>query len=316
MEIRNSVITQFKRFFVQDQWHIGLMHCESAKCIRTWGTPRGVSWLPQARGRYRADPFVITYQKRTVLFYEEYVFAKDSGHIVCREIFEDIEGTVTYGDPTTIDGPRLHRSYPFVFEDDGELWMIPEESACGNVMLYRCTTFPHKWEPVQELVADFPGVDPTLIMRDNTYWLFATRADDPNKTLYAFFADQLTGPWYPHKNVPLYTNDETIRPAGRPFVIDGTVYRPAQDSRKTYGGSIVLYRIDTLTRHSFREHRVTDITPWTQAMRGLHTISYDEKSHLCAFDIKTRACLNDVLAKTWAKITKRIRYHFVPVTFL
>ncbi len=311
-----SVIAKVKKFFVHDRWHIGIMQCESAKKIRTWETPRAVSWLPLAQGCYRADPFIISYNGRTALFYEEYIYADDKGHLACRDVIKNEDGTITFGDAHVIDGPRSHRSYPFVFEDGGELWMVPEESACGNVMLYRCTTFPHEWEPVQELIADFPGVDPTLFKYNDLYWLFMTRRDDPNKKLYIFWAEHLTGPWIKHKKAPFYENDMTVRPAGTPFVINNTLYRPAQDSRRTYGGSVVIYQIDTLTKHSFREHRVHTIEPWLPSMRGLHTVSYDPASHLCAFDTKTRACLNDVLAKIVAKIIMHIRHRYTPANFM
>ena len=318
MTQRQNIIAQLRRLVVHDQWHIGLTHLDDVRELRAWQRPNSVTWMPVARGTYRADPFIVTHNGRTAVYYEEYVFAQDRGHLACREVTRAADGSIRFGAALRIDGPRSHRSYPYVFADGDELWMVPEESECGNIMLYTCTTFPDTWEPVGELVADFPGIDPTIVYHDGRYWLFATRADDPNATLFIFFADTLTGPWQPHAQYPARSHTPDVRPAGRPFVVDDTLYRPAQkhDPVRGYGSTIVLYRIDTLTPTDFRETPVGTLAPWAPHMRGMHTVCYDPASQLCAFDIKTKACLNDVLAKLWAKVTSHIRRHYVPVTFL
>lgn len=311
-----AVWRQIRRLIVHDQWHIGLVQCDNVKHMRAWHAPQSVTWLPVGDGTYRADPFIVTHDGKTALFYEEYVFAQDRGRLACREVFVGEDGAMTFGEQLAIDGPRSHRSYPQVFEDGGELWMVPEESACGNIMLYKCVEFPHVWEPVQELLSDFAGVDPTIVKYNDAYWMFVTGARRPNRELHIFTAPQLTGPWLAHKQSPMKSDDHTVRPAGRPFVIDGTLYRPVQDSRETYGGGIILYEVDVLTRAIFAEHRVARFGPWREHMRGMHTLNYDEKSGLCVFDIKTRACFNNVLAKLWAKATRHVHKRYVPATFM
>ena len=38
-----------------------------------------------------------------------------------------------------------HLSYPFLFEHEGVLYMVPETAQAGTVELYRCTEFPLRW---------------------------------------------------------------------------------------------------------------------------------------------------------------------------
>jgi hypothetical protein len=52
-------------------------------------------------------------------------------------------GTV-YAPQRVLEEPH-HLSYPFVFEQDGQIWMIPESGAARNVSLYRAVEFPHRW---------------------------------------------------------------------------------------------------------------------------------------------------------------------------
>src|SRR5262249_60187968 len=63
-------------------------------------------------------------------------------------------------------------------------------------------------------------------------------------------------------------------PAGRPFVIDRRLYRPAQDCSRTYGGAIHVMAVDELTPDASREHIALRLEPdpaWPYP-DGLHTI--------------------------------------------
>jgi hypothetical protein len=69
----------------------------------------------------------------------------------------------------------------------------------------------------------------------------------------------LKGPWTEHPLSPVVKkNLDTARPAGRPFVIDGTLYRLGQDCDPTYGNQV----------HAFQ---ITDISPTTYAEKMIDT---------------------------------------------
>lgn len=42
-----------------------------------------------------------------------------------------------------------HLSYPFVFEHEGDIFMMPEGSRSGQLKLYRAVDFPNEWEVEQ-----------------------------------------------------------------------------------------------------------------------------------------------------------------------
>jgi hypothetical protein len=71
------------------------------------------------------------------------------------------------------------------------------------------------------------------------------------------------------------TDVRTARPAGTPFVVDGRLYRPAQDCSDEYGGAVVLNEVELITPNGYHERAVKVLRPgrgWAYE-RGLHTVS-------------------------------------------
>jgi hypothetical protein len=57
--------------------------------------------------------------------------------------------------------------------------------------------------------------------------------------------------------------------------MDGALYRPAQDCSVTYGGAVVINRIERMTPEEFSEQVVTRLAPAADGPypHGLHTLS-------------------------------------------
>ena len=79
--------------------------------------------------------------------------------------------------------------------------------------------------------------------------------------LDAYFAPALDGPWTPHPLNPLKMDLSSARPAGRPFTIEGRLYRPAMDCSQTYGGAVQIMELVDLTTTRFRERLSARIDP-------------------------------------------------------
>jgi len=147
-------------------------------------------------------------------------------------------------------------SYPCVFKSQDTYYMVPESS--DNVLrLYRATEFPHKWEQEAELIKGERLVSPTVLQHDGRWWLFV---ETGNATLSLFHADTLKGPWLEHPRSPIIRNDaSTARPAGRPLIVDGKLYRLAQVGVPSYGHHVVAFEITTLSKTEYRERAVDKI---------------------------------------------------------
>jgi hypothetical protein len=254
----------------EPDWRIGIVPARIESALD--GTLPEPTWLPAPAGHFHADPFGLVRDGTLHVLFEDYDHVAGIGTIAHVAVAPD--GSVS--EPQTILAPGVHASYPFVVEDDGGIFLLPETSAAGELVLYEADPFPTAWRPVATLLPSTPAVDATLVRHSGTWWLFATRADlGENQSLSIWHAPRIVGPWTAHVRNPVKVDVRSSRPGGTPFVVDGTLHRPAQDGSRRYGGRIVLNRVDVLTPTDFREVPVATVEPWpdTRQSDGVHTLS-------------------------------------------
>jgi len=172
-----------------------------------------------------------------------------------------------------------HLSYPFVFEHDGAIYMVPESGERGTVDLYRATSFPDRWTFVEHLMTGLEAYDATLLREHDRWWLFASvfkykGAGSGELNLYS--SDRLIGgEWRLLPASPLSSLVTGSRPAGAILRRNGRLYRPAQDGSGIYGRAIKLYEILELTEDTYREQLVSSIEPaWNPRITRTHTLAH------------------------------------------
>lgn len=178
--------------------------------------------------------------------------------------------------PRNVFAFSSHASYPQLIEDAGAIYCIPETLAQRRVQLFRADPFPNGWVPDTVLLENFAGADATVCRHDGRWWLFAGNHDDQDETkLFVFHATDLRGPWRAHAANPVKCDLRSARPAGPLFQVDGVLHRPAQDCSRTYGGAVVINRIERLTPEEFVERPVRHLAPAARGPypHGLHTLS-------------------------------------------
>jgi len=226
--------------------------------------------LPDGGRGYYADPFVLLHGDTAHVFIEEVPFATRKGIISHFTI--DASGKATPPRPV-LERP-YHLSYPFVFERDGETWMIPETSANRTVELYRAERFPDRWVKEAVLLDGVLADDATVVEHGGRLWMFAGVRDwqaSSWEALGLYHAEALTGPWQAHAGNPVLLDPAAARPAGALFLHDGQLIRPAQDCRDGYGTGLAFARVDRLDEQGFAQQVVARVTPQTRATKGLHT---------------------------------------------
>lgn len=238
------------------------------------------------KDRYWGDPFVVQRDGCYHVFIEEKLYATGLGRIACLTL--DAAGKLLE-QQTVLERP-YHLSYPFLFEQGGELFMIPETAAQRTVELYRCTHFPERWEFVRALMSDIYAVDATLWKQDSTYWLF-TNVKMPGASsldaLYLFHATDLTGAkWTPHPRNPIVRDIRSARPGGRIFLQDGKLIRPSQDSGPRYGYALKFNRISKLSETEYAEEPEASFTP--RGSRYLATHTFNQAGDMTVIDAVLR----------------------------
>ena len=220
--------------------------------------------------RCYADPFLIEYNRSVYLFFENYIFEKKRAHISCIEVRPD--GAVT--EPVDVLSPPYHLSYPFVFESNGDMYMIPESIANRSVELYKASEFPHKWVFVATLLEDILAADATIHFHNEKFWMFTSISNglySNSDELSIFYADSLLGPWTPHPMNPLVSDVRRARPAGRLFYEDGKLIRPSQDCSQCYGYALNFSEVTILTEKEYEEKFIANVLPdWTKGNLGTH----------------------------------------------
>lgn len=233
----------------------------------------GFRLLDGGPSRFLADPCALRHRGVDHVFMEEYPFNLRRGVISWSYLRPD--GTLSQ--PERVLERPYHLSYPFVFEHDGEMWMIPESAANGTVDIYRSKDFPRGWEHAGTLLEGVNAVDATLHHDGQRWWMFASIGEQGSYAwdeLFLYMADQPTGPWRAHPKNPVKSDAASARPAGRLFRRGTMLLRPAQDCSRVYGGAVTLCAVDVLTETNYEEHAIETIPPsWIPGAEALHTLS-------------------------------------------
>ena len=238
------------------------------------------SELEAPKGLYWADPFVISKQHFHYIFIEEYVNKTGKGHISVVKL--DQEGKLL-GSEAIIEKP-YHMSYPFVFEVNNELYMIPETKENKTIELYKCFAFPKKWEFVRNLMEDVCATDSTVFYYKNKWWMFTSinlteREDIYFYELFLFYSEDLISEnWKSHPGNPIITDTKYSRQAGKIFSIGNKIFRPSQDCSGRYGKAFTINQITKLTENEYEEVLISHVEPvWDQKLKGMHTFNFNSE---------------------------------------
>ncbi|HWQ25377.1 MAG TPA: hypothetical protein VN367_01215 [Chlorobaculum sp.] len=232
--------------------------------------------VTDAEARFVADPFMIMRDGQFHLFFEVLNDRRNTGEIGYARS-RDLKSWEYLG---IVLKERFHLSYPYVFEHEGKIYMIPECAKSNAVRLYRASAFPSRWEYVTSLISGkkrhSPLLDPSIV-RHNGHWYLFSYARKLNN-LHLFTSADLKGPWKEHPESPVVEASQSFaRPGGRVVDHDGSLYRYAQDGLPRYGSKAWAFRITELTPESYREEPCPGgpvisegSDPWRNA--GMHTV--------------------------------------------
>ncbi|OKO80516.1 hypothetical protein [Bradyrhizobium sp. NAS96.2] len=255
------------------RWASGTMASKAARLLniiakggRMWGVgwrlDEGKSLLDRGKAafkmlaadadNYLADPFPFNHRGQTFIFVEQYSYRKKRGCIAV--VTANRDGTA--GEPRIVLEEAHHLSYPFVFEHDGQIWMIPESGAARNVSLYRAIEFPYRWAREACLIDRVEAYDCTPVFRDGQPWFFVSPRRWRSSSwdiLDIYRAEGLTGAWVPHAANPILIDASLSRPAGAFIEHRGQILRPVQNCSRGYGDAVTLCRVDALGSSEFAQ---------------------------------------------------------------
>ena len=219
-----------------------------------------------------ADPLPFVYGGKLYLFAEGYSRKKKKGII---GYFDFSEKSFMNFVPV-IERP-YHLSFPFIFEIDGSIYMMPETRGNRTVELYKAIRFPEIWSEPVEILSDVNVAD-SIVAETKRGLLLITHTEDdpPSVEIYSFDSDCFGLSLLEKKQ----DFNKLGRGAGRIFRYKDAVYRPCQNCINRYGGSLILKRIpDSISYEEIEEIEVLpeNISLITRKkIKGVHTYSYCE----------------------------------------
>jgi len=261
----------YKTLFITDYWNIGVAMAPIQAFLDTDNLPE-VKWFPKLpKNKFIADPFGIFYNDELHIIYEDFLFHERIGKTAALQF----ENNQFKDNGIVIDEP-FHMSYPFVFEQEGAVYCIPETYQANQVRLYKALEFPKKWKLEKVLIDNYAGIDNTLFFHDGLWWMFSTdKNDGVHYNLKLHFADNVFGNWQPHPKNPVKTDIRCARPAGNIFVHNGEIFRPSMDYSEKVEGRIVINKILKLSKTDFKEEKFCIVNPYTDTFFSdkIHTLS-------------------------------------------
>jgi len=229
------------------------------------------------KDRFYADPFLIEREGKTHLFLEDFRYSEERAVISYCEL--GLDGFPST--PVEVLRRPYHLSYPFLFENDRQMYMIPETKENRTVELYRATNFPNEWTLEAVLLNNIYAVDATIKKINDKFWMFAGISNGRYSNcdeLGLFFADALTGPWTPHPLNPVVSDVRRARPAGALFNEGERLIRPSQDCARAYGYALVFSEVVTLNENEYEERVIARLDPdWARGNLGTHTYTRTDR---------------------------------------
>jgi len=267
-----GTISKYYKKLCAIRWIIGFSRCDIAEIIRSGNFEPEIKWMkiPNIK-KFFADPFICSINGKVInVLYEEFLISENYGIISSLQVDDSFQII----DNKILLDIKKRLSYPFIFNEDGKTYVLPEASRTGKLSCYEYEHQTRSVRFVKDLI-HAPLLDSTILKYNEKYWVFSIQnMNDINYELLIFHSDNLFGPYQAHLKNPVKVGLNGLRPAGDFIKVDGSVYRPAQNCERSYGESITVFRIKTLNESDFEEefHMKVEINRKNKQNRHIHSI--------------------------------------------
>ena len=262
--------------------------------------------LEQPKNISRADPFIIKYQKKNFILFEECDVYERKGCIKIGEL--DIKKR-KLNNITIILKKNYHLSFPFIFTYKKNIYLIPESHEIKKIDLYKFVNFPTKIKKIKTLVKNINAADSVLFRKNKLWWLLTNIGVDSNdlhsKNLSIFYSKNLLKKTFvPHNKNPVITDIKYARNAGNLRVKNKKIFRVSQNCEKYYGHNINILEINKISINNYKETLKKEIF-LRKKNKGFHT--YNNVNKLIVADMKTE------IRKNFLNILRGLLYVFVRI---
>lgn len=204
-----------------------------------------------------ADPFLFEYKGKLYLFYESKGLYTPG--VLMMTSTSDL---AHWSKPVVVLEEPFHLSYPWVFEEEGKVYMIPETGQDGSIRLYEATDDSlSSFRLVKKLLEQPEKIeirmgygDSSIYKKDGKYYLMTMlQYREPVNVLELYISDKLEGPYTVHPCSPITISNKVGRDAGSWIEHQGKLLRVSQDCTHRYGDNVHVSEITKLSPTEYEE---------------------------------------------------------------
>lgn len=290
------------KLFGQDIWRIGIVNNKAGEILKDGFIEDSyVHYLQVDSYDYEADPFIFKLNNNYHIAYEVFDYNHTNGKLLC----VDLDGNKIdiFSDINKVKG---HKSFPFIIDNDGELYCIPETSDLNKISIYKYSESGNKFQDEEVILNGDRFIDSFLYTDSTGFYLFTSTLDN-EFSQKLFFSKKIIGPYVEHQCSPIISDSKYGRNGGGIILIDGLLFRVAQNCEKTYGGSLCFMRILTITPEKYEEEFYNEIFPPKKNSSGIHTFSSIDEYVVFDYKVVTYKFVN-LFRKIFFKISKKFSF--------
>lgn len=264
-----------KELFIEEFWEIAYRDIEQGTVFET-NDFSNCHFIHATKRYWYADPMLLKKNEDTYLFVEAYDNSNGKGSIAYSKL---VNGRFTK--PKVIIEESFHLSYPYVFEYEGNTFIMPETSGDKCIQLYKATDFPEKWEKYERVLEIKNAVDTVFL--DNRRLLTSILMNNYEKTTRLQLID------LKNETLSFCTEEnQTSRGAGKLFKYNGKLIRPAQNATGgVYGKGLLFYEVTDMENYKEEEwFRFDSKSVVANGVLGVHT--YAKSENLEVIDCKKK----------------------------
>lgn len=260
-------------------WNIGFCYQSYTDLIQNQSL-RQIKWLKHPyKDRWFADPFIYKVTDTEIVVFVEECSIEHPKGIICELVIE--KDSMKLKERYVLLERDTHLSYPAIVEEDGLVFVYPENGQSGELNMYEYDSANHKLINPTRILNEAVA-DATILRNGEDYYMCATKYPDTQKKVYLYKSKSLKGPFIQCEKDPFNVGLDSSRPAGNWFVESKTLYRPAQDCVARYGSALSLMEV-RLTGIQIEEKKIFSLQPvsWRYNL-GIHTLNF--KDGFCVVD--------------------------------
>lgn len=225
-------------------WNLGFVTDDVADVIKS--KHLNIQWMKhEYKDRWFADPYLLEVtDKQIVVLVKEFCYKIRKGRIAKLVVSRP---DYVLQDMKIVLEQSTHLSFPVIYEKDGQVYVMPENSKSGCINIYRYNAEKERLDLVHE-VGHLPLTDATIVkFHSDEEFVFSTKLPNPNGNeleIYPFDGKFMKMEAKALDTVSFPSN--IARNAGDAFYIGEQMFRPAQDCNKCYGNGLNIQQINRI----------------------------------------------------------------------